>query len=294
VSFKHHERPAAASYEIRVVGAGRPTWRDLYYVILRLPWSLTLGAIAAAYLGANAVFALGYVWTGGVANVTPGSFKEAFFFSVQTMGTIGYGAAFPRTDAANGLMVAESLTGLLLTALGTGLVFAKFSRSTARFVFTREAVIGPMNGASTLSFRLGNARGNRIVNAEIHVSLIRTERTAEGRTFYRMASLPIAHDRALTLSRSWTVLHTIDENSPLKDETPGTLAAKEAELQVMVVGLDDTFMQQVHASYQYFAHQILWNHRHADVLSETEGGNLLVDLRKFHDVEALGPGGPAA
>ncbi len=291
---KNEARRAGATYQIRVIGAGRPTWRDIYYVVLRLPWILTLGAIATAYLGANAIFALGYVWTGGVANVTPGSFKEAFFFSVQTMGTIGYGAAFPRSDAANGLVVAESIAGLLLTALATGLVFAKFSRSTARFVFTREAVIGPMNGVPTLSFRLGNARSNQIVNAEIHVTLIRTERTVEGVTFYRMSSLPIARDRALTLTRSWTVLHPIDNDSPLKGETPGTLAAKEAELQIVVVGLDDTFRQQVHASHQYFAHQILWNHRHVDVLSETENGDLLLDLHKFHDVQPLDPGRPAA
>ncbi len=283
-------RPPRASYQIRVIGAGRPTWRDIYYVILRWPWSLTLGAIAAAYLGANALFALGYVWTGGVAHMTPGSFKEAFFFSVQTMGTIGYGAVFPLSNAANGLVVAESITGLLLTALGTGLVFAKFSRSTARMIFTREAVIGPLNGVPTLSFRLGNERGNRIVNAEIHVSLVRTERTAEGRTFYRMVSLALARDHALTLSRSWTVLHTIDAQSPLQGETATTLAAQEAELQVMVVGLDDTFMQQVHASHQYFAHEILWDHRHVDILTETESGDLLVDLRAFHHVESLKSG----
>lgn len=277
----------APNYQIRVLGAGRPTWRDIYYVILRWPWSVTVGVIALAYLAANALFALGYVWTGGVANLTPGSFKQSFFFSVQTMGTIGYGAAFPRSDAANGLMVAESLTGLLLTALGTGLVFAKFSRSTARFIFTREVVIGPMNGVPTMSFRLGNARANQIVNAEIHVNLVRTERTTEGHTFYRMADVPLARERAVTLSRSWTVLHTIDERSPLHGETAATLAAKEAELLVMVVGLDDTFMQQVHVSHRYFARQILWNHRHVDILSETESGDMVLDLRKFHQVEGL-------
>jgi inward rectifier potassium channel len=240
--------------------------------------------IAASYLAANALFALGYLWTGGVANMAPGSFKDAFFFSVQTMGTIGYGAVFPRSDAANGLVVGESLTGLLLTALATGLVFAKFSRSTARFVFTRQAVIGPLSGIATLSFRLGNARSNQIVNAEIRVVLIRTERSAGGKPFYRMLDLALTRERALTLSRSWTVLHPIDERSPLRGETAASLAEKEAELLVMVVGLDDTFMQQVHASHRYFARQILWNHRHADVLSETDTGDLVLDLRKFHDV----------
>lgn len=282
--------PNPPGYQIRVVGAGRPSWRDFYFVILRAPWSLTLGGIALTYLCANALFAIGYVCTGGVANVAPGSFKDAFFFSVQTLGTIGYGTAFPRSDAANEMVVAESLSGLLLTALATGLVFAKFSRSTARFVFTRQAVVGPMNGAPTLSFRLGNARGNQIVNAEIHVTLVRTERTVEGRTFYRSVDVPIARDRALTLDRSFTVLHVIDEKSPLRGETAATLAAQEAELMIMVAGLDDTFMQQVHGRHRYFAHQILWNHRHLDVLSETPAGDLLLDLRRFHEVEPVGEG----
>ena len=287
--------PPGADYRIQVVGAGRPTWKDFYHAVLRWPWSLTLATIALAYLGANALFALGYLSTGGVANMPPGSFKGAFFFSVQTMGTIGYGALYPRSDAANLMVVAESLTGLLLTALTTGLVFAKFSRSTARFIFTRHAVIAPMNGTATLSFRLGNARANQIVNAEIHISMVRTERTSEGQTFYRLADLPIARDRALTLARSWTVMHVIDEHSPLWGETADSLALKEAELQVMVVGLDDTFMQQVHASHRYFARDILWNHRHVDVLSETPSGDLLLDLRRFHEVEPLGaPPGASA
>ena len=197
--FGNIVRRPGDDYQIHVVGAGRPTWRDFYHAVLRWPWSVTLATIAAVYLGANALFALGYLWTDGVTNMPPGSFKEAFFFSVQTMGTIGYGAMFPRSDAANGMVVAESLTGLLLTALTTGLVFAKFSRSTARFVFTREAVIGPMNGQPTLSFRLGNARANQIVNAEIHISLVRTEQD-HGRTdlLSHGRTLPISRDRALT------------------------------------------------------------------------------------------------
>jgi inward rectifier potassium channel len=288
--FRKPRLPDGPDYQIRVVGAERVTWRDFYHAILRWPWRVALAIIAATYLAANALFALGYLWTGGIANMQPRSFAQCFFFSVQTMGTIGYGALYPQTNAANTLVVAESMTSLLITALATGLVFAKFSRSTARLVFTREAVIGPVDGVPTLSFRLGNARSNEIVNAEIRLGLVRTEHTAEGRTFYRMLDMALARDRALTLSRSWTVLHTIDERSPLRGETADSLARKDAELMVMVSGLDDTFMQQVHASHRYFARQILWNHRHADVLSETDSGDLVLDLRRFHDVEPLAGG----
>jgi inward rectifier potassium channel len=297
-------------YQIQVVGAGHGSWRDAYHAVLRWPWSLTLALIATTYLTANAVFALGYFATGGVANMPPGSLKDAFFFSVQTMGTIGYGVLYPKSDAANVLVVAESIIGLLLTALSAGLVFAKFSRSSAHLMFSREAVIGPAStststssasiststaasataselGQSALSFRISNVRGNQLVNAEIRVALLRTEIEGNGKPFYRMLELTLTRPRAMSLSRSWTVLHPIDPASPLWGETAESLAAKEVELHIMVIGLDDIFMQTVHAAHRYMARQILWGFRHADVLSELPNGDLLLDLRRFHDVEAI-------
>jgi len=282
------ERP---SYKIRVIGASHGSLRDLYHAVLRWRWSTTLAAIALAFLTVNALFALGYLWCDGVAHMAVGSFRDAFYFSVQTMGTIGYGAMYPQSDAANRLVVAEALASLLLTALTAGLVFAKFSRSTARLVFSREAVVGPMNGVPTLSFRVGNARGNQIVNAELRVVLVRTEVTTEGKTFYRMLDLVLTRDRALSLSRSWVVLHIIDDASPLRGETEASLRDKEVELQVMVVGMDDAFMQTVHAAHRYEARQVLFDHRHVDVLSETANGDLVLDLHRFHDVEPIPPAG---
>jgi len=278
-------RAASADYQIRVIGVSRASLQDLYHAVLRWRWSATLGMIATVYLAANALFALAYVGIGGIANMAPGSFKDAFFFSVQTMCTIGYGVLVPRSDAANAVVVVESIFGLLLTALSAGLVFAKFSRSTAHLMFSREAVIGAMNGQKTLSFRISNMRGNRIVNAEIRVVVVRTEVTREGKSFYRMLDLRLARDRALSLQRSWTVLHTIDASSPLHGRTAESLAAEEAELHVLVVGLDDIFMQTVHAGHRYRSVQILWNHHHVDVLSDTPGGDVLLDMRRFHEVE---------
>jgi len=278
-----------ADYEIRVIG-DRPTpLRDFYHGLLQLPWWATIAAISAAFLITNALFAIGYVVVGGVGHAAPSSFRDAFFFSVQTMGTIGYGAMFPESTAANVLVVAESIASLLLTAVSTGLVFAKFSRSTARFVFTRRAVIAPVNGVPTLMFRLGNERGNQIVNAQIRLVMVRTERTAEGETFYKMLDLKPSRERALSLSRSWNVLHVIDAASPLAGETPASVAEKEVELQVMVIGTDDISMQTVHAAYRYFAKDIVWGARLADVLTETPDGHLLLDLRRFHDVEPTVP-----
>jgi inward rectifier potassium channel len=278
-------REPGADYEIRIIGDRPSPLRDFYHLLLRRPWRVTIAAISGTFLAVNAVFAALYVAVGGLAHAQPGSFWDAFFFSVQTMGTIGYGAMFPDSLAANAVVVLESITGLTLTALATGLVFAKFSRSTARLLFSRHAVITTLNGAPTLMFRLGNQRGNLIVDAQLRVVLIRTERTAEGGTFYRMLDLPLTRQRAMTLTRSWNALHVIDASSPLHGETVESLAAKEIELQVQVLGLDDITMQTVHAQHRYFAKDVLWGHKMADVLSETPDGHLLLDLRRFHDVE---------
>lgn len=278
-----------ADYEIRVVGARPTPLRDFYHALLRASWWATIAAISGAYLAANAVFAVAYLFTGGLEHATPASFRDAFFFSVQTMGTIGYGAMFPRSTAANLVVVVESIVSLLLTALATGLVFAKFSRSRARFVFTRQAVISAVDGAPTLTLRLGNERGNQIVDAQIRIVLYRTERALDGRTFYRMLDLLPTRARVPALSRSWSVVHRIDPSSPLWGETPSSMADKEMELHIMVIGLDETTMQMVHASHRYFARDVIWGARHADVLSETSDGHLLLDLRKFHDLEPTEP-----
>ena len=282
-------RDPGADYEIRIVGDRHTPLRDFYHALLRLPWWATITAISGAFLAANAMFALAYLFVGGVEHAARGSFRDAFFFSVQTMATIGYGAMFPSSTGANVVVVVESIVSLLLTALSTGLVIAKFSRSTARFVFTRHAVISPFDGVPTLMFRLGNERGNQIVDAKIRVVLVRTERTSEGRTHYRLLDLQLSRAQTLSLSRSWNVVHPIDDTSPLRSETPASLAAKEIELQVLVIGLDDISMQTVQAGHRYFAKDILWGARLADVLSETPDGHLLLDLRRFHDVEPTAP-----
>lgn len=272
-----------------MIGAEATPLRDLYHLLLRHRWSVTFAFIAAAFLFANALFATIYVFTGGVAHARPGSFADAFSFSVQTMGTIGYGVMYPETPLANALVAGESIVGLILVALFTGLVFAKFSRPTARIKFSVKATISPMNGVPTLTFRLGNARSNQIVSATVRATFVRTETTTEGKIFYRMLDLKLVRDCMPSLSRAWNPMHVIDADSPLRGATPESLAASEAELMVLVVGLDDTSMQQVHASYRYFAHEIVFGARHADVLTETPDGAMELDLRRFHELEPTVP-----
>jgi inward rectifier potassium channel len=282
-------KPPGADYEIRVIGATSSWLRDFYHALLQLPWWVTIASITTVFVLANCVFALVYMESGGIAHAHPGSFADAFFFSVQTMGTIGYGWLYPESTLANVLVVIEAVTGLTLIALATGLVFAKFSRSTARVLFTPEAVISPINGVPSLMFRMGNQRGNQIVDAQIRVVLVRTEHVAEGGTFYRMLDLKLQRERALTLSRSFNVLHPIDEASPLWGRTPEQFRREESELQIMVVGLDDVTMQAVHAGHRYFTHQVVWGARHVDILSEASDGALELDLRRMHEWDPTPP-----
>ncbi|HZU81776.1 MAG TPA: ion channel [Polyangiaceae bacterium] len=275
--------------EVIVLGAPRVTLRDAYHLFLRARWSGALAAIVGAYLLVNALFALAFLACGGIANARPGSLFDAYCFSVQTMGTIGYGAMYPTSRAANVLVIVESVASLLFAAVATGLVFAKFSRSTARIAFARHPVIGPMDGTPTLMLRIGNERGNQILEATIRVSIIRTERLREGTTFYRMYDLRLARERSPAMSRSWTVLHPIAEDSPLRGATPDALRRDEVELLVTVVGVDDTSMQPVHARRRYLADDIVWGARHADILDEDEHGSLVVDLNRFHDLVPTTP-----
>jgi len=278
-------RREGAQYDVHVIGGQVRPLRDFYHAILRLSWPSTLALISLWFLSANAVFAAIYVAIGGVGNARAGSFLDAFFFSVETMGTIGYGSMYPQSDAANWTMVFESLVGITLTALSTGLVFAKFSRPTARIVFTRNAVICPFDGVPSVMFRVGNERGNAIVDSRFRAVLSRTERTLEGEQFYRSYDLELLRERVLTLNRSFTLIHRIDERSPFHGQTPQSIVEQEYELQILVVGIDDTVLQTVHEKRYYFAQDILWGHRLRDVLSEAEDGSLVLDLRKFHDVE---------
>jgi inward rectifier potassium channel len=272
-----------------IVGAQSHPLRDAYHSVLKMSWARLLSGIAAAFLTGNLVFALGYVITGGVANARPGSLADAFFFSAQTMGTIGYGAMYPQGTAANVLVVAESVVGLIMTALATGIIFARFSQVTGRVIFSTRAVISPFDGVPTLAVRLGNDRASAIFDAQVKIVLTRTERTKEGVLFYRMYDLALVRDRAPALYRSFSVMHKIDDASPLKHLSPEACVRDETEILVSLVGTDDTSLQPVHGRKRYTDKEIVWGARLADVLRERDDGLVELDVRKFDDVTPTQP-----
>jgi len=261
---------------------------DLYYDLLASSWPRLLTLLAATFLAVNAIFALAYLAVpGSVENARPGSFADAFFFSVQTMATIGYGRMVPRTFLANTLVTLETLTGLLALAMITGLVFAKFSRPTARVLFSRVAVIGRRDGVRAFMFRMANERGNNIVEAQVHVALARQEVTAEGESVRRFYDLELARRLNPIFPNTWTVIHAIVDGSPLRHATATSLAVEDARIVVSVVGLDESYAQTVHARHSYGAQDIAWDARFVDIVTRDANGGLRIDYGQFHDVVPL-------
>lgn len=273
--------------QLKIVGLGawHTYWRDPYHLLLTIPWPLFLALVALGYVVANALFALAYLAGGdGIENARPGNFLDAFFFSVQTMASIGYGAMYPRTAYANALVVVEALVGLMGLAMGTGLAFARFSQPTARVMFSHVAVIAPCNGVPTLMFRTANERRNQILEAQIRVRLRRDEVTTEGQFMYRIYDLKLVRSQNPMFSLSWTVMHQIDEHSPLYGATKETLAEAKTAIVVTLSGFDETVSNTVHARHTYETDEILWNMRFVDILLMMPDGHRYTDYSRFHDV----------
>jgi inward rectifier potassium channel len=277
-------RSEVSPEEIEVVGADTEWLRDLYHLLLRAPWWVDLVALSAAFLGANFLFACAFAVVGGVAGAK--SFGDLFFFSVQTMGTIGYGAMYPQSFGAEMVVTIAALTQIFLLAVTTGLVFAKFSIPRARVRFADHPVIAPYDGVPTLQFRIGNQRDSRMLEAVVRVVVMRTERTREGVTMYRMHDIALERERSPALSRSWTVLHKIVPGSVLHGATPESAERDEIELWITLTGVDETSAQALHAQRRYLAREVRWGARHADLLSELADGRLRLDMARFDELVA--------
>lgn len=267
------------------IGTGRRALSDLYYDLMRRRWRWLMGVLTAAYLLINLVFASLYILdpTGFSGSERIG-FSEAFNFSVQTFATIGYGGLAPKSAFANLLVTIEALTGIMYTALATGLVFAKFSRPTARVTFSKHMTVNLRNGKPVLQFRLANARGNELLEASIHVTVLKTEVSTEGHQMRRLHDVKLDRNSSPLFTLSWLVLHEIDEQSPLFGEDAESLAADEVLFIVTLTGIDGTFAQSVHARHMYEFHDIRWGHRFVDIISPHSPGRLQMDVGKIHDV----------
>jgi inward rectifier potassium channel len=263
--------------------AGR-NFGDFYHYLLTCSWPFLLVQAAIAFFLLNALFGVAYYFTGGIANARPGSFADVYFFSIETMTTIGYGRFIPVTLTAHILMSLEALCGLTGFALATAIAFAKFSRPRVRVRFSRYAVISKRDGVPSLMFRLANLRANQIVEAQVHVLLARADVTPEGEEVWRLTDLPLSRDRNGTFRHSWTVIHPIDSSSPLYGSSPESLAQALAEIVVSMTGLDGVFMQTVYARHTYRSHDVIYGARLSDVMIRRKTG-FAMDYGKFDEVD---------
>lgn len=264
-----------------------------YHYLLTTSWPRFLGLVVLFFLVTNAVFGLAFLicfdqLAGTTATALGDRFLESFFFSVQTFATIGYGAVHPVGLAANVLVTLESLVGLLGFALATGLLFARFSRPTAKILFSEHAIIAPYRGITAFEFRVANARKNELVQVEARVMLTRFKR--DGRGNREFIPLKLERDRVTFFPLAWTIVHPIDETSPLYGRTAEDLIADDAEILVLFSGIDETFAQTVHTRSSYKAQEIVWGARFTNLFNPPKPSGLLsIDIGHLHQIEKTPP-----
>ena len=269
------------------IGVSRRPLTDLYHYLLTSPWWVLFLLITVAYLAANAVFAVCYLLDGGIDNARPGSFRDAYFFSVQTMATIGYGKMTPISAFSNFLVSFEALFGLVAFALATGLMFAKFSQPRARVLFAQKAVVHVRDGKLSLMVRLANERSTGLVEANLRLSMVREEKTLEGESLRRIHTLALTRSTTSVFAFSWTAVHPIDEASPLFGQTAEQFAASKADLVASLVGIEEATGQTVHARHTWSSDEVYFGQRYVDVLVFLPDGRRGVDYSRFHDIEPV-------
>ena len=275
------------SFNVSREGLG--VWEALnpYHSLLTMSWPKFFGLLTGTILLLNTIFAVLYLLCGEGALAMPatgmpeGRFLQAFFFSVETFATIGYGHVYPIGIAANSVMTIESIVGLIAVALTTGIMFARFSRPTARIRFSQRALIAPYRGITAFEFRLANVRASQMVNLEAKVLFSRFGAHKEKRDF---ADLALERRQVALFPLSWTIVHPIDETSPLYGLTAEDLASGDAEFLVMLSGYDETFATTVHTRTSYKPDEIDWGVRFASVYEKPgEDGMIKIDVGKLDE-----------
>ena len=264
------------------------------HLLLTMSWTGFLTAVVVTYFALNVVFALAYLACGSGALAGPGAaslggpFAQAFFFSVETFATIGYGQIAPIGTAANTVVTIEALVGLMYQALATGLLFARFTRPTASVIFSHRAVVAPYNDGQALMFRIVNRLRNEIIQLEAQVLFSVMAPDGRGGMSRKYTPLALERNRVVFFPLSWTVVHPIDGASPLAGHTRQTMEEAHAEILVLLSGIDEALEQTVHARSSYRADEIVWNARFQSMFLELDReSRVAVDISRVHDIERL-------
>jgi inward rectifier potassium channel len=269
--------------------------RDAYHFLRTATWTRLLVLMAGLWLSINLFFAaILYFGDATIMNATPGSFLDRFWFSIQTMATIGYGYMVPMDPLAHTVVTIESFVGILITAMATGLFFAKFSTPIAKVLFSNVAVIADHEGQRTLMIRMANGRATAIVEATARLTMTRDETLADGRRFRRIHELRLTRTTSPVFALSWTIFHAIDEESPLFGLAPDELRTSLASLIVTFTGVDDILATPVHTRHAYSFEDLRFDEQFVDILIDEPDGSRYLDFTRFHDTRPAAPASAAA
>jgi inward rectifier potassium channel len=288
--FRRHPRTVRIEnqdgrFVIRGMGRWYHHWRDPYHLLLTIPWVGFVAIVSIAYLLLNAIFALAYLAGGDcLEGARAGSFSDAFFFSVQTLASIGYGAIHPRTFYANSIVTIESIASLLLIAVLTGLAFARFSRPIAKVLFSKFIITTTHNSQPALMFRVANERHNFILEAHAQIYLIIDEVTDEGEFMRRIHELKLLRQRTPSLVLTWTIMHPIDPDSPLYGLSAEDLKRLDANISVLISGVDETVAYTITARHVYATKEILFDRTFENIINKSANGDRYFDYSLFHQV----------
>ncbi|MGE5433144.1 MAG: ion channel, partial [Syntrophomonadaceae bacterium] len=270
------------SFNIIRQGTGFSVW-DIYQYLVNLSWPRFIGAVMGFYFLVNCFYALLYLATGidgihGAREETAiKSIENLFFFSVQTISTVGYGNMAPRGIPANLIVTFETLTGLIGFALVTGLLYGRFSRPTARILYSKRALVSPFQDKKSLQFRIANQRSNALleVEAKVMVAFVENVNGNSKREYY---NLTLERSYIYFFPLSWTVVHPIDEESPFWNKTPEDLKLRETEILILIKGYDDIFSQYVHSRFSYRFDEIIWGARFKPAFFIDNNGDVIFNL----------------
>jgi inward rectifier potassium channel len=264
-------------------------WREVYRWLLGLRWPQFASFVAVVYVGLNLLFAALYsLGQNSIAGISTSHwFLDCFFFSVQTLATVGYGHMYPQTLYGHVVSTIEIMTGIFLLAVMTGLIFVRFSRPIARVAFSKSVVIAPLNGRPTLMVRIGNQRQHSMVEAEFRIMFNRDEPLLEGGDFRYFYNLKLQFDRLATFPAALTLRHVIDEKSPLYGATPESLEAVRALLMVSVIGIDPVIAAAVQTQRDYTWRDIRFGERFVEIYTDHGDGKLTVDYGRLHETEPV-------
>jgi inward rectifier potassium channel len=286
----HHIRVRSGQFEFVKLNAKKADLRDTYHLVLTLSWPGFAAVVFAIYLFINVVFATLYLLEPhAIAEMTPGSFFDAFFFSVETLATVGYGHMYPETYYGHLITMLEIMVGLFGLAVITGLIFVRFSRPTARMHFSKVAVIAPFDGVPNLMIRVANLRHQAMVEPQFRMVLLRNIITAEGDDMRRFHPLKLEFDRLITFPAVLTIRHRIDEESPIFGMTSEDFRQLDVRIIASIVGVDTVIVAPVQSFGDYNDDQIEWNRRFVEIYHQSKENEWTVDYGRIDETEEMPP-----